>query len=218
MCHETPRNEYESLGDINIATMAVSGVFVALRMEQKLTMPRNSRLGLDDLIVLTLLALLPNTTSVAAAVLPNGLGRDIWTLPFDHITEYLRFFYWGELTYLATLPVLKMSFLFFYKRIFSEQTIQPFIIGTIIFNAVWGVTIIMVAVSACAPISYFWHQWDHEHQGRCISIGAMNWANASLSIVLDLWMLALPLSQLVRLELSPFKKFGVILMFSLGAL
>lgn len=46
----------------------------------------------------------------------------------------------------------------------------------------------------------------------------MNWANATLSIVLDLWMLALPLSQLVHLKLSAVKKWGVILMFCLGML
>lgn len=111
-----------------------------------------------------------------------------------------------------------MSFLFFYRRIFSKPTIQRILTGTIIFKAAWGLTIVLVAVFACTPISYFWHQWDHEHQGHRISISAMNWANATLSIVLDLWMLALPLSQLVHLKLSAVKEWGVILMFCLGML
>jgi hypothetical protein len=219
ICHEQPRNESESLKAINIAMIVISAVFVALRIGHKLAGWRTSRFGLDDFfIVLTFLILLPNTICVAIKLLPNGLGQDIWTVPFDHITEYLRFFYWGEITYIATLPVLKMSFLFFYKHIFSDNKIQQLIVGTMIFDAVWGATIVLVAVFACTPISYFWHQWDHEHQGHCISISAMNWANASLSIALDLWMLAIPLSQLIQLRLSPIKKFGVILMFCLGAL
>jgi hypothetical protein len=44
------------------------------------------------------------------------------------------------------------------------------------------------------------------------------WANAASSIVLDLWMLVLPLSQLRVLQLHWKKKVGVALMFSVGVL
>lgn len=68
------------------------------------------------------------------------------------------------------------------------------------------------------PMSYFWTMWDQEHQGRCVNINAIGWANAIISIILDVWMLALPLSQLKNLRLHWKQKIGVALMFFVGTL
>lgn len=43
-------------------------------------------------------------------------------------------------------------------------------------------------------------------------------SHAITSIVIDLWMLAIPLSQMINIQLSWSKKAGVILMFCLGTL
>ncbi|KAL5116017.1 hypothetical protein ACEQ8H_006135 [Pleosporales sp. CAS-2024a] len=218
-CNEPVRNQYNELKVVNIAMITISAVFITVRIGHKLMWSNHAQLGLDDLfIVLTFLTLLPNAVCVDLKLLPNGLGRDIWTLQFYEVTEYLKYFYVGEITYLATLPILKMSFLFFYKRIFPARTVQRVIIGTIVFNTLWGFVIVMVAIFSCIPISYFWNVWDHEHKGYCINMTAMNWANAFMSIILDVWMLAIPLSQLINLKLSALKKWGVILMFCLGTL
>jgi hypothetical protein len=57
-----------------------------------------------------------------------------------------------------------------------------------------------------------------EHVGRCINIYAMAWAQAIINIALDLWMLALPASQVLRLNMQLRKKMGVMVMFGLGIL
>lgn len=80
----------------------------------------------------------------------------------------------------------------------------------------------------CKPISYFWDQWDGLHSGTCpINTNSLGWANgkhtyldlesnryssniliAAISIVEDVWMLAIPLSQLHSLQLHWKKKIG----------
>jgi hypothetical protein len=60
--------------------------------------------------------------------------------------------------------------------------------------------------------------WDGEHSGRCFDMYAMILSHAITSIVMDLWMLAIPLSQMIHIQLSWSKKAGVILMFCLGTL
>jgi hypothetical protein len=56
------------------------------------------------------------------------------------------------------------------------------------------------------------------HEGSCLNINAIAWANAIISILLDVWMLAIPLWQLKGLQLDWKKKLGVGMMFSVAAL
>lgn len=57
-----------------------------------------------------------------------------------------------------------------------------------------------------------------EHVGRCINIYAMAWAHAIINIALDVWMLALPASQVWGLKMPLRRKLGVMVMFGLGIL
>jgi hypothetical protein len=49
-------------------------------------------------------------------------------------------------------------------------------------------------------------------------VNALGWSNAAISIVLDAWMLGLPMSQVVKLKLHWKKKIGVAMMFVVGTL
>lgn len=54
-----------------------------------------------------------------------GLGKDIWTVPFDNITNILKVYYFDEDLYLTALPMVKISMLLFYLRIVCFLTIKP---------------------------------------------------------------------------------------------
>lgn len=75
-----------------------------------------------------------------------------------------------------------------------------------------------MALAQCRPVSYYWQGWDGLHDGHCIGIHALAWASAAVSIILDFWMLGLPLSQLVPLQMHWKKKLAVALMFGVGSL
>jgi hypothetical protein len=219
LCDQKPRDTSVELKATNIALMVVSAAFVLMRLTQKLFTRVESRMALDDyLIFATLLVGQPSTILIDRGLIPNGLGRDVWTMSFDQVTAFGKYFYWVEICYFAQLSVLKLSFLFFYKRIFPGRTIQKIIIATIIFSVLYGIVFVIVAVFQCRPISYYWTKWDGEHNGHCIDINALVWANAAVSIAVDLWMLGIPLSQLIHLKLSFSKKAGVVIMFCLGTL
>lgn len=51
-----------------------------------------------------------------------------------------------------------------------------------------------------------------------LNINAIGWANASISIALDVWMLGIPLLQIRRLKLHWKKKISVAMMFFVGTL
>lgn len=149
----------------------------------------------------------------------NGLGRDIWTLSYSQITEFGRLFYIQEIVYFSEVGLTKLTLLLFYLRIFSSSTAARYLlIATIVVNCMSGFAFTLVAVFQCQPIAHFWQRWDGVHRGSCLNINAISWSNATISIVLDLWMIAIPLYQIRTLTLPWKKRVGVVFMFSVGTL
>jgi hypothetical protein len=219
ICSAPIRDRSAELKSLNIATAVVSAFFVLLRLGHKIFGPSEIRFGLDDIFIfITLLSLVPTAVIVDVELINDGLGRDIWTVPFDKIAPYGKYFYWIENLYFASMAVLKLSFLFFFKRIFPGRTIQTVIWVTVILTILWGVASVIAGIFQCTPISFAWTGWDGEHAGTCVSIKGLIWSHAALNIAVDLWLLVIPVSQLIYLQLSWPKKCGVILMFCLGTL
>ncbi|KAI0009042.1 hypothetical protein F4779DRAFT_584288 [Xylariaceae sp. FL0662B] len=177
----------------------------------------SSTLGLDDLFVfLTLVNITPAAIINAVLLTANGIGKDIWTLTPDQITSFGIGFYIITILYFSEVYVLKLALLFFYLRIFPGHTIRRLLWGTVAFDVLFGISFIFTAIFQCQPINYNWNSWKGEGGGRCANTRAIASSNAAISIVLDLWMLALPLSQLKKLKLHWKKKVGVALMFCVG--
>lgn len=196
----------------------VSATVLLIRLGYKLFIA-GVDLGLDDwLILATVLTGIPTTIITSLGSIPNGLGRDIWTLEPVEITNFTYYFYFMSWLYFLDLALLKISLLFFYLRIFPSRPIRILLWGTIIFNVIWGICFALLIALECQPISHFWTYWDGEHAGTCLNTNAIAWANAAISIAADIWMLAIPLSQLKNLQLHWKKKVGVAIMFCTGTL
>ncbi|KAI5456755.1 hypothetical protein BGZ63DRAFT_517585 [Mariannaea sp. PMI_226] len=205
--------QYEALSN---GLGIVSGVFVVTRFAFKLW--SRLELGLDDwFILITILAGVPSTIITVHGTIANGLGRDVWTLSYASITRFGMFFYVMAVLYFLQVTLLKLALLFFYLRIFPATPIRRLLWGTVIFNCLFGLVFVIVTIFQCQPVDYFWTKWDGEHTGKCMDINAIAWSNSGISIALDIWMLAIPISQLKSLNLDWRKKVGVGLMFSVGA-
>lgn len=174
-------------------------------------------LGWDDYsVIAALVSGIPSVVIIDRGIMKNGLGRDVWTVPFDHITNFVRWLYALEILYFLQISLLKLTLLFFYLRIFPKPLIRRLLWGTVVFNILWGIAFVIAAIFQCQPISFYWTSWDKEQPGKCININALAWSNAVISIVLDIWMLALPLYEIFHLQLSWRKKISVAIMFCVG--
>ncbi|CZR67823.1 related to integral membrane protein PTH11 [Phialocephala subalpina] len=194
---------------------AVSGAAVAIRLVSKFF--TKSEVWLDDyFIAITLATGIPSSVLTVHGLTSNGLGKDIWTVTFKQITDFIHVFYVMEILYFAQVALLKLSLLFFYLRIFPGPKIRRLIWGTIIIDSIFGIVFVVASIFQCHPIDYYWKNWDGEHHGKCFDVNAMAWANAVISILLDAWMLGLPMSQVVKLNLHWKKKVGVASMFVVG--
>lgn len=217
-CGEPVRDKGQQYNIVSITLGVISAAVLLLRLGYKLLVARTT-LGFDDWFILaTVLTGVPTTIITSRGSIPNGLGRDIWTLDPTQITDFIHYFYFMSWLYYLDLALMKMSLLFFYLKIFPSQGIRRVLWCTIAVNAVWGALFALLSAFDCQPISYFWTYWDGEHTGSCLNTNAIGWANAAISIVEDIWMLAIPLSQLRSLQLHWKKKIGVGIMFCTGAL
>jgi hypothetical protein len=166
----------------------------------------------------TLVTGIPSTVLTSRTIISYGLGKDIWTLTPTKITDFIHVFYALEILYFAQVALLKLSLLFFYLRIFPGTMVRRLLWVTVIFDICFGMLFVLLAIFQCRPISYYWSGWDGEHQGTCLNVNGLAWSNAAISIVLDGWMLAVPISQLFGLQLHWKKKIGVAMMFVVGTL
>lgn len=217
-CGAPVRNAATSYVTLSNVLFVFAGIFVAIRFAYKIFITEID-LAIDDWFVLaTAVAALPSAIITVYGTTANGLGQDIWTLPAEQITRVLKFFYIMASLYFTQCALVKLSIVCFYMRIFPAREVQRVLWGTFIATSVWGVAFVLVAIFQCQPISYFWKQWDGLHQGSCASTNAITWSHASISIALDLWILAIPLWQLRSLKLHWKKKIGVAVMFCVGTL
>ncbi|KAG5916960.1 hypothetical protein E4U42_007428 [Claviceps africana] len=174
-------------------------------------------LGPDDWFTLaTLVSGLPSTVLNVRGLMPNGIGRDIFTMTPSQITDFSKFFFIMEILYFFQVAALKLALLFFYVRIFPAAPVRRLLWGTIALTSVYGLVFIVAGGLQCRPVQYFWTKWDGEHAGSCLNVNGLAWSNAVISIVLDCWMLAIPMWQLAGLNLSLKRKVGVGLMFCVG--
>lgn len=69
------------------------------------------------------------------------------------------------------------------------------------------------------PLHLFWEGWkDKVPKGVILDVHALGISHGAINVVLDIWMLILPLTQLYALGIKLKKKIGVIAMFSVGLL
>jgi hypothetical protein len=94
----------------------------------------------------------------------------------------------------------------------------------------------IAAILACVPVESAWVAWTGTAEGVCFDNNAFWWAHSvcafknathldsgdvtnslkAINIVTDVWILALPIPQLLNLQLGTRKKVYLIMMFSVG--
>ncbi|KAL8400958.1 hypothetical protein RB594_001110 [Gaeumannomyces avenae] len=221
-----------------VVLCTISGLTVLLRLLSKIlssdTEGGMSTLGADDLtILLAYVLLLPKMYLCGVLMTGAGLGRDVWTLTTHQLRDYAFYWYFAEPIYFAVASLMRISITLFFMRVFTGRGLKPTFIrgrgsfrlvlwGTLAANTVVAVAFVAVGLAQCAPVSFYWNQYDGSAAatggggGRCIDGSALVWANAGAGIAMGAWMLTLPLSQIAGLNLSRRRRAQVGGMFCVG--
>ncbi|KAH7078145.1 hypothetical protein BKA63DRAFT_509850 [Paraphoma chrysanthemicola] len=214
-CKEPVRTKWKSYRIIHVVFFSLALTAIAIRWTTHAALSRIHWLHEANMVVV--LALNTGLFVVCYKMTFTGLGQDLWKVPFPDITYTLYLFWISECTYFALITFIKLQFLLFYLQIFPDQRFRRIVYCVIAFNLASMIAFIFSCIFLCSPINLAWTQWDGEHTGKCNNNNTLSYANASISILLDLVALALPIPQIWKLQLSLRKKIGVLLMFSVGA-
>ncbi|KAF2816751.1 uncharacterized protein BDZ99DRAFT_403879 [Mytilinidion resinicola] len=172
--------------------------------------------GNDDWAILVAMLPVIPLTCLSVVLANDGLGKDLWAVPFEKVTAILHVYYFDEILYLMAIALTKISILFFYLRIFPEKNFRRCVYGVMACCVIYIVGFIPPVIAQCQPINLAWKHWDGEHKGHCINLNVEGWISAAVNIVIDAMVIVLPLQQIAKLKLSRRKKYGLMLMFTLG--
>ncbi|KAH9217809.1 hypothetical protein DL95DRAFT_521917 [Leptodontidium sp. 2 PMI_412] len=171
--------------------------------------------GLDDHFILAATSFYSGTIPLYIVNTILGFGKHFWTIDPLKIRVLLVIFYIGELSYLTTMPLIKLSILFFYLKIFQRRGFRISVWVMIAFVALAGIAFVVTGTVQCIPIS---RSFDRSISGKCIDLNALAYANAGIGILQDFIILILPFPEVVYLNMRTRKKVLLLLMFSLGTL
>ncbi|KAG5983940.1 hypothetical protein E4U55_006647 [Claviceps digitariae] len=218
-CRRPPRDRSGEYNATSIALCVVTGIIVVMRLVFKQWFSYQQKLNLDDwVIMISVLVGLPCTILNTTGLTHNGLGKDAWTLRPSDLVEFARFFFVQQILYLFLMTSIKLSLICFYLKIFPNRRVRLLLWSTFAVNLAWGFACILVTVFQCAPIQAYWLRYlQREGSGQCLNMNVLGWTNGAVSVVIDIWIIGIPLYQMRKLDLNWRKKVGAVIMFLTGA-
>ena len=113
------------------------------------------------------------------------------------------------------ITTIKISILLFYRRVFSTPRLQRWINCIGVFVVAWLFANNFTAIFLCSPVH---KAWDQQQPGHCYSPYLFTKLIQGFNVILDVVILLLPVSAVLRLQLSRSRKLTTILIFLLGGL
>lgn len=109
---------------------------------------------------------------------------------------------------------VKLSFLFFYFRLFSPLSkIKYFIYFGIVLVVGSSIALVIATILNCVPVE---RAWDSAVPGACFSPMILFYTSSIFSVVIDFYVLALPVIPLWHLHMDLKRKLKVLAVFGVG--
>jgi hypothetical protein len=121
----------------------------------------------------------------------------------------------NEFTYGVASPLVKLTLLFFYRRLFSMTNFCYIADVYSVLCVLWGAVTIIVIGIQCQPLARY---WDPDIPGTCISRIAFIEGIQAFNIFLDISILIMPFPIMWRLHRPWQDKLALSGVFLLGGL
>ncbi|MCJ1353417.1 MAG: hypothetical protein MMC33_003403 [Icmadophila ericetorum] len=173
----------------------------------------------DDYFILVALPFGWGECVCAIIAVQNGLGRHLNTLiPFHAaaFTRAVQAIFASQLIWATSIPLIKISILLFYVRIFGRlRYLRLISYGLGVFAICWSIMVILVCALQCRPIQLV---WDKTLEGTCVNTYVFYLVGSSLNTLTDFIILILPIPAVWNLKLSVWKRLSLAGIFLLGSL
>ncbi|KAJ0159162.1 hypothetical protein CTA2_10207 [Colletotrichum tanaceti] len=184
-------------------------VFVVLRFYVRAIVIK--KWGPDDSLVVISYILALITGVVFCVCTTVGLGRHIWTIPIEVQQASRRLITSANLSYHGSFIMIKMAFLFQYRRVFALPKFTLCCDIMVGFISIFGIAVIVSFIVISIPMwrgdTFAQERYDKE----------MWWlATACVHLVTDIILFLMPIPMLSKLRLKRAQKAALIVSFGLG--
>ncbi|KAJ2902909.1 integral membrane protein [Zalerion maritima] len=198
-----------SIGLAVTTTLILGGRFYAKRFG-------GAPLGLDDVFLTA--AYIVNLGMCALGIIMTkvgGVGRHIEAVEAKYPEQTVG---WAktilafEIIYFTSAALPKMAIVFLYLRIFNWRGLmRNLAILLLVIIASTGVSLIITACLQCQPIAYWWD--SSIEGGHCLNVQRFFHVQCIPGIILDLFIMALPVHTVWNLKLPVYKRIALLVIF-----
>lgn len=131
-------------------------------------------------------------------------------------TDIAQLNYAGRPFYQIGIAGFKASLCLSYLRLLSgtsKKSYRALIWAVIVISTLGHVAGAAVLVFDCSPVA---RGWDTTIHGSCLPVGATFYGLAIFTIICDVMIIFLPIPLLLKLNIKPAQKAGVVCLFLLG--
>lgn len=186
------------------------------RLYTRLALTRN--LGWDDTFLAISAALGISLTGLICALAKHGVGQHVVYVPFTnaHMIQVLGFCV--RIVHIVVLTTTKLSICFFYRRIFQDSLSKISSVVLMAFMTVFTVVLFIDGFFACDLGGAFWSPEGIKCAGPSFAknIAFFVYGSATLSVVVDLLLMAFALWRIFPLRIAQSQKISLYVIISLG--
>ncbi|RFN48066.1 hypothetical protein FIE12Z_7789 [Fusarium flagelliforme] len=196
----------------SLVMIIAAGLFVIARCLARFTI---HKLGSDDIaIVASLVSSILLSTYIQLAI-HNGYGMHKHDLEKPELRMALKMFFIAQTPYKATVCLNKVAAILLYLRLFVTRSFRVWayiVMGIVVGYGIGGIG---ATIWQCVPIA---GAWNKSINATCIDSNKFWVAYATLNVVTDVMVLALPILPIVRLQTNVREKILLGGIFLLGSL
>jgi hypothetical protein len=125
----------------------------------------------------------------------------------------LKVFWVSEWFWATSVASFRLSILVLYAGIFKTHKFHKVVVATAVVVFLYWVACVLTISLLCRPVQF---NWDHSIPGSCGNVKAIEVFSGAFNMVVDFWVVFLPLPVIWNLQMTLQKKWGITASFALG--
>ncbi|KAF2682316.1 hypothetical protein K458DRAFT_57001 [Lentithecium fluviatile CBS 122367] len=199
---------------LHTVCLTAATLAVAIRLYTRTIVTKN-KLGIDDFLCLFSYALTITFSGLMITCYQWGIGRHMWDVPALWIPGALKYFTIAQYIFQGLSCAIKLTFLFFFHRVFWAQTkLAYFIYFGVVFVVCSNAGLLFATIFSCSPVA---RAWNPMLPGHCVSPKILPYLSGGLNLATDLYIFALPMRPLWQLNMQLERKMKLVAVFGLGS-
>ncbi|KAJ4331604.1 hypothetical protein N0V95_009850 [Ascochyta clinopodiicola] len=199
--------------DIVIAFTVISFVSVCFRMFARI---RYHRTGWEDWTIIVSMIASIGTAICQVLQVNAGNGKHAIFVSYpEDVSNGLKYLFFSIICYNISITMTKISMLLQYYRIFTLYKMRIPVYIALGIVGIWGLTLLFTSIFSCIPVQAFW-KVEENADAKCVNLVALWYTNASVNIMTDIMVAAIPVPGIWGLHIPKRQKIALLGILTIG--